>query len=461
MSRFQIISPVNNSIYAEREYASTSQIEHVLSKSVDAQKKWKNVPLSERKAICQNMVGYFIDHIDQFATELTWMMGRPIKYAPLEIKGGFKERADYMINSSEQALADIVPEVKTGFKRYIKKEPLGTVLVLSPWNYPYLTSVNAVIPAILAGNSVILKHADQTAICAERYLEAFKSSGIPDSVFQYLHLTHDQAGEIIRDNRIAHVAFTGSVDGGKAVQQSGSHRFINVGLELGGKDAAYVREDADLKFSVDNLVDGSYFNSGQSCCGIERIYVHESIYEKFVTQFAQTVMEYNLGNPTSPEVTLGPMVSSKVAAKVKAHIQDAIDKGARRIIDTSDFPKHLGEQYMPPQVLVGVDHTMDIMTEETFGPVVGIMPVKDDEQAIAFINDSQYGLTASIWTADDEKAVEIGDQIECGTVFMNRCDYLDPALAWTGVKHSGKGCTLSPLAFDQFVRPKSYHLRIP
>ena len=407
------------------------------------------------------MVGYFIDHIDQFATELTWMMGRPIKYAPLEIKGGFKERADYMINSSEQALADIVPEVKTGFKRYIKKEPLGTVLVLSPWNYPYLTSVNAVIPAILAGNSVILKHADQTAICAERYLEAFKSSGIPDSVFQYLHLTHDQAGEIIRDNRIAHVAFTGSVDGGKAVQQSGSHRFINVGLELGGKDAAYVREDADLKFSVDNLVDGSYFNSGQSCCGIERIYVHESIYEKFVTQFAQTVMEYNLGNPTSPEVTLGPMVSSKVAAKVKAHIQDAIDKGARRIIDTSDFPKHLGEQYMPPQVLVGVDHTMDIMTEETFGPVVGIMPVKDDEQAIAFINDSQYGLTASIWTADDEKAVEIGDQIECGTVFMNRCDYLDPALAWTGVKHSGKGCTLSPLAFDQFVRPKSYHLRIP
>ncbi len=248
---------------------------------------------------------YFLDNVDEIALELTKMMGRPIRYTPFEIKGGFKERALRMISLAEEALSDIHPAEIDGFKRFVKKEPIGTVLVLLPWNYPYLTAVNAVFPAILSGNTVILKHAAQTALCAERYADAFKAAGLPEGVFQSLHLTHDQVGDLIQDNRIAHVAFTGSVTGGEAIQHAVNQRFISAGLELGGKDAAYVREDADLGNTVGNLVDGSYFNSGQSCCAIERIYVHEKVYDRFINLFAQMTVEYHLGDPTNPEVTIG------------------------------------------------------------------------------------------------------------------------------------------------------------
>ena len=389
-------------------------------------------------------------------------MGRPIRYTPFEINGGFKERALHgsMISIADEALADIQPAEIDGFKRFVKKEPIGTVLVLSPWNYPYLTSVNAVFPAILSGNAVILKQAAQTVLCAERYADAFKAAGLPEGVFQYLHLTRDQVADIIQDNRIAHVAFTGSVTGGEAIQHAVNQRFISAGLELGGKDAAYVREDADLEIAVSNLVDGSFFNSGQSCCGIERIYVHESVYEQFVGQFTQMTKEYLLGDPTNPEVTIGPMVRVSAAENVLEQIEDALSKGAHTAIGPDTFPDNLTLPYLPPQILTEVDHNMNIMTEETFGPVAAIMKVAGDDEAIELINDSQYGLTASIWTKNPDKALELGSKVEAGTFFMNRCDYLDPALAWTGVKNSGKGCTLSILGFGQFTRPKSFHLKM-
>ena len=460
MNKVQIISPVDGSIYAERSYANSDEIEIAFSKSTEAQKEWKNTSLYERKAICAKAVQYFLDNVDEIALELTKMMGRPIRYTPFEINGGFKERALHMISIADEALADIQPTEIDGFKRLVKKEPIGTVLVIAPWNYPYLTSVNAVFPAILSGNAVILKQAAQTVLCAERYADAFKAAGLPEGVFQYLHLTRDQVADIIQDNRIAHVAFTGSVTGGEAIQHAVNQRFISAGLELGGKDAAYVREDADLGNTVENLVDGSYFNSGQSCCAIERIYVHEKVYDRFINLFAQMTVEYHLGDPTNPEVTIGPMVRVSAAEKVRQQIDEAITKGARSIIDSSTFPSHLGLPYLSPQILVNVDHSMEIMTEETFGPVAAIMKVVSDDEAMDLINDSQYGLTASIWTKDSGRAIELGNKIETGTVFMNRCDYLDPALAWTGVKNSGKGCTLSELGFDQFIRPKSFHMRL-
>ncbi len=457
----QTISPIDGAIFAERELATSQVIETALSNAVTAQRSWKQTSVTERAAICRKMLAYLIERADQFGEELTRQIGRPITYSPFEIKRGFAERVNYLCDIAERELADLALEPKENFQRFIRREPLGVVLVLAPWNYPWLASVNAIVPALLAGNSVILKIAPQTPLVAERYAEAFAAAGLPDGVFQYLHINHDQVAEVIKDECIGFVAFTGSVAGGRAVQRAASERFIATGLELGGKDPAYVRADADLNAAIENLIDGAMFNSGQSCCAIERIYVHQDVYEKFVEDFVVLTKQYKLGNPLAADTTLGPLVRTDAADKVRAHIAEAVAKGARTLIDEALFPmSKIGTPYLAPQVLVNVNHSMLVMTEETFGPVVGIMPVRDDAEAIRLMNDSRYGLTASVWTTDAAAALAIGDHLETGTVYMNRCDYLDPALAWTGVKDSGRGCTLSQLGFAAFTRPKSYHLRL-
>ncbi|HWM42268.1 MAG TPA: aldehyde dehydrogenase family protein [Burkholderiales bacterium] len=451
------ITPVDGSVYVERPLASNPAIERALFMAVKAQKAWRQVPVAERAAVCRRMAEWCVARAEELATELSWQMGRPVSQTPGELKRGFQERALFMCNSAESALADIQIEPKPGLRRFIRREPLGVVLVVAPWNYPWLTSVNAVVPALLAGNSVILKMAAQTPLVAERYAEAFKAAGLPDGVFQFLHLNHDQVARVIADPRIGFVAFTGSVPGGQAVQRAAAERFIGTGLELGGKDPAYVRADADLASAIENLVDGSYFNSGQSCCGIERIYVQKPLYKEFVERFVELTRQYKLGNPLEKDTTLGPLVRTQAADTVRAQIRQAVKKGAKALLQLKDKPR---SPYLPPEVLIDVDHGMAVMTEESFGPVVGIQPVKDDEEAIRLMNDSRYGLTASIWTQDADAALRIGERVETGTWFMNRCDYLDPALAWTGVKDSGRGCTLSKLGLETFTRPKSFHLRL-
>jgi acyl-CoA reductase-like NAD-dependent aldehyde dehydrogenase len=455
------ISPIDGSIYAERAFASGSDVENALQRASEAQKHWRQVPVAERAAICRSMAAWCVDRADTLGEEITRQMGRPIAYSPFEIRRGFHERANYMADISESALEDIAVEPKEGFERFIRREPLGVVLVVAPWNYPWLTSVNAVVPAILAGNSVILKMAQQTPLIAERYAEGFKAAGLPEGVFQFLHLDHEQVGRVIHDERVSYVAFTGSVGGGRAIQQASSDRFIAAGLELGGKDPAYVRADAPLDATVENLVDGAFFNSGQSCCGIERIYAHRDVYEAFVERFVELTNQYRLGNPLDAQTTLGPMVRTDAAENVRRQVREAVGMGAKPLIDAKRFAADAaGTPYLAPQVLVNVDHRMQIMTEETFGPAVGIMRVDSDEEAIRLMNDSRYGLTASVWTADADAALSIGDQIDTGTWYMNRCDYLDPALAWTGVKDSGRGCTLSRLGLESFTRPKSFHLKL-
>ncbi|TDE16786.1 aldehyde dehydrogenase family protein [Dyadobacter psychrotolerans] len=461
MSTQKTISPVDGSVYVERELADNALVEVTLTKAVSAHKDWRKTSLAERETVCRKAVAYFLNNADEIGQELTWQMGRPIRYTANEIRKGFKERANYMISVAGKALADVEVEEIPGFRRFIRRDPLGVVFVVAPWNYPYLTSVNSVIPAIMAGNAVILKHAQQTPLCAERYAAAFEYAGLPDGVFQYLHLSHQQVADVIGDERIDYVAFTGSVEGGHAVQDAINKRFIIGGLELGGKDPAYVRADADIADAVENLVDGSFFNSGQSCCGIERIYVHEEVYEKFIHGFVELTKTYTLGDPLHADTTLGPMVKSSAATFAQKQIDEAVAQGAKALIDPDLFSANIpGSPYLAPQVLVNVDHSMDVMTEETFGPVVGIMSVKSDEEAIRLMNDSQYGLTASIWTTDLDAALAIGEQVETGTWFMNRCDYLDPALAWTGVKNSGRGCTLSTIGYEALTRPKSFHLKI-
>ena len=457
----RVVSPVDGSVYAERGLASASQVEKALEKAARAQRAWRQVTVSERVAIVRKMVAWCVERADQLGEELTWQMGRPIAYSPNEIRRGFQERALYLASVAEEALSDIQIEAKGGFQRFIRREPLGVVLVVAPWNYPWLTSVNAIVPALLAGNSVLLKMAAQTPLVAERYAEAFKAAGLPDGVFQFLHLGHSQVEKIISDPRIAFVAFTGSVAGGHAVQRAASARFIAAGLELGGNDPAYVRADAPLAPAVENLVDGAYFNSGQSCCGIQRIYVDKALYKPFVDAFVDLTHSYRLGNPLEKDTTLGPMVRADAADEIRKQIKSAAAKGAKPLIDARKFAADKrGSPYLAPQALVNVDHKMAVMKEEAFGPLACIMPVKGDEEAIRLMNDSRYGLTASVWTQDAGAAAAIGDRLETGTVFMNRCDYLDPALAWTGVKDSGRGCTLSRLGLEAFTRPKSFHLKL-
>ena len=457
----RVISPVDGSVYAEFELTSGADIEAALAAGTRAQLAWKRVPLAERSAICRRMAERMVDRADDIGTELSWQIGRPVTQSPFEIRRGFQERARYMIDVAEASLADVMMEPKEGFRRFIRREPLGIVLVMAPWNYPYLASVNAVIPAIVAGNSVILKVSQQTPRVAGRYAEAFTDAGLPPGVFQFLHAGHDDLARVIADPRIRFVSFTGSVAGGEAVQKAASTQFIATNLELGGKDPAYVRADAPLDATIDNLVDGAYFNAGQSCCAVERIYVHRDIYRTFVDGFVELTRKYRLGNPLDRETTLGPMVRASAARFVRDQMAEAVQQGARALIGTAEFPADCeGTPYVAPQVLVDVDHRMRLMTEETFGPVVGVMAVKDDDEAVSLMNDSRYGLTASIWTTDVDAAIRIGDRVDTGTWFLNRCDYLDPALAWTGVKDSGRGCSLSRLGYEALTRPKSFHLRL-
>ncbi len=455
----KLISPVDGRVYAERSYADANRIEQALTAAANAQAEWKRRPVSERAAVCSAVVDAMLAMQADIVPELAWQMGRPVRYGAGELRG-FEERARYMIAIAPQALAPLAPEPIAGFRRLIKREPVGTVLVVAPWNYPYLTAVNTIIPALMAGNSVILKHATQTLLVGERFAEAMRRANLPEGLFHNLLLDHRQTTAIISSGRVQQVNFTGSVQAGTVMEAAAMGRFLGMGLELGGKDPGYVRADANLDHAVENLVDGSFFNSGQSCCAIERIYVDRKLYPQFVERFVDLTRQYVLGNPLDEATTLGPLVSPDAAEVVRGQIADAMVHGARALIDTKAFAANTpGSAYLAPQVLVDVTHEMAVMRQESFGPVVGIMPVSGDDEAIALMNDSEFGLSASIWTQDLEAAERLGDAIATGTLFMNRCDYLDPALAWTGVKHSGRGITLSSLGYEHLTRAKSFHLR--
>ncbi|KAG0011878.1 hypothetical protein BGZ80_000364 [Entomortierella chlamydospora] len=411
-STLSIVTPVDSAVFATVHISSSEEVQAAVERAAEAQKAWKRVPLKQRIETGRRFLEVFGSRKDELAKELTMQMGRPLRYTPGEIKGT-QDRGKYMVDVAEEALKDVeIHEagLEGKFKRFIRKEPVGVVLIIAPWNYPYLSSLNGVLPSIIAGNSVILKHSSQTPLCAERFGQAWTEAGLPDGVFQFIHMSHADTESLVANPLVNYVNFTGSVEGGHQIQKAASKKFIATGLELGGKDPAYVRPDCDLKYTVETLVDGSFFNSGQCCCAIERIYVHADIYDEFVQEF---VKETKPGTP-----------------------------------------------YMAPQVLTEVTHKMRVMSEESFGPVIGIMKVSSDEEAIRLMNDSDFGLSASIWTKDPEAALTIGDQIETGTWFMNRCDYLDPALAWVGVKDSGRGCTLSKFGYDQVTRLKSFHLKL-
>jgi acyl-CoA reductase-like NAD-dependent aldehyde dehydrogenase len=456
---FQTISPVDGSIVFERPLDGAAEIERTLARSDEAFQSWRHTPLAKRRELVRKFVEAAVGDADSVAHELTMQMGRPVRDGGGEV-GGWLLRGRTMIDLAEEGLSDIRLEERDGFTRYIRREPLGVVFVVAPWNYPWLTAVNSLVPALVAGNPVVLKHSEQTPLVAKRIGEAAKAAALPDGVMQVLYLDHDGVADVIHDPRVAFVAFTGSVGGGHAIQDAASKRFIGAALELGGKDPAYVCADADIERSAMNLVDGSFYNAGQSCCGIERIYVQREAYEGFLEAFAAEANKLVLGDPRETSTTLGPVVRLRSARAIQAQVDAALEAGARQLLDMTRFGEAArGLPYMAPHALIDVDHSMEVMVEETFGPVVGIMPVDSDDEAVRLMNDSRYGLTASVWTSDIERAQAIGRRVDTGTWFMNRCDYLDPELAWVGVKDSGRGCTLSTLGYAQLTRPKSFHLR--
>ena len=455
MTTVKCISPIDGSVYAERETLSTEAAQDTVARARRAQKAWAARPLQERVDLVMAALKEIENSTDRMTEELAHQMGRPVRYGG-EF-GGLQERTSHMAKIAADALAPNVIEDSDAFSRKIMREPHGVVFVVAPWNYPYMTANNTIAPALIAGNSVLLKHASQTILVGEHLADAYRAAGVPEDVFQNVVLSHDTTSALIADNAFDFVNFTGSVGGGRAMERAAAGTFTGVATELGGKDPAYVRADANLDAAVDGVMDGAMFNAGQCCCGIERIYVHESLYDAFVEKAVAWVNNLNLGNPLDQATTLGPMANVRFANEVRAQIDEAVAAGAKAHIDR--MPADDGGAYLTPQVLTDVTHEMRVMRDESFGPVVGIMPVKDDEEAIALMNDSQFGLTAAIFTADAEAAEAIGQRLETGTVFMNRADYLDPALCWTGCKQTGRGAGLSELGYHALTRPKSYHLK--
>jgi acyl-CoA reductase-like NAD-dependent aldehyde dehydrogenase len=449
------ISPIDGSTYATREPLSEAAAFEAAERARAAQKVWAARPLQERVDLVMGALAEIERTKDRMVTELAHQMGRPVRYGG-EF-GGLKERTAYMAKIAEEALAPKVIEESAQFTRKIAREPHGVVFVVAPWNYPYMTANNTIAPALIAGNTVILKHAAQTILVGEHLADAYHAAGVPKDVFQNVVLDHDTTAKLIAAKAFDFVNFTGSVGGGQAMERAAAGTFTGVATELGGKDPGYVRSDANLDAAVDTLMDGAMFNAGQCCCGIERIYVHESLHDAFVEKAVDWVKQQKLGNPLDEATTMGPMANVRFAREVRAQIDEAVAAGAKAHIEKMAADD--GGAYLTPQVLTGVTHDMRVMRDESFGPVVGIMAVKDDEEAIALMNDSEFGLTAAIFTADAEAAESIAARLDTGTVFMNRADYLDPALCWTGCKNTGRGAGLSELGYLALTRPKSYHFK--
>jgi acyl-CoA reductase-like NAD-dependent aldehyde dehydrogenase len=459
MTDLVCISPIDGRELVRRQTATSNEIAATLARLASAQKSWAQVSLAERAAILDRFLDILRAQNDDVAVELAWQMGRPVRYGG-EFRS-FEERVRTLIDLAPSALAPMMPaDHRDGLVRHIVHAPLGIVFVVAPWNFPYLTAVNTIVPALMAGNAVLLKHAAQTLLVGDRFQAALDAAGLPPGLFCHIALSHNDTARILSTGSVDHITFTGSVGGGRAIEHAAAGTFTSCTLELGGKDPAYVRADADLDFAVENIVDGAYFNSGQSCCGVERIYVHENLYSSFVERFAALTSQYLLGNPLDSATTLGPMAATRFADLVRAQTADALSRNGTALIDPALFPADKdGTSYLMPQAVINVDHSMAIMREENFGPLVGIMRVRDDDEAVRLMNDSAYGLTASIWTADIAAAEVLGNALDCGTVFANRCDYVDPGLAWSGVKNTGRGASVGQLGYNGLTRPKSIHLR--
>ncbi|HEY1959390.1 MAG TPA: aldehyde dehydrogenase family protein [Polyangiaceae bacterium] len=458
MTKLTVDDPYTLEPSVSVELADDARVNDVLDRARRAFRAFRATPLKERIALVERATQAMEKRKDEIALDLARMMGKPIAQGRGEV-AGMAQRARHMAEIAEASLADIALP-KENFDRRIVKEPLGVVLDLPAWNYPLLTAVNVVMPAVLAGNAVIVKHSPRSPLCGMHFARAFEEAGAPKDLVQALDCDHPTSERIVGDSRVDHVVFTGSVYGGHRIAEAAAKRFVDVGLELGGNDPAYVAADCDFEKTVENVVDGCIYNCGQSCCAVERVYVHRSLYARFVEACEPLVRAYVMGDPRDEKTTLGPVAQPHHVPELEALAQNAKQKGARTIAGGRATKVNGHGRFFEATLLADVPQDADLMRRESFGPVVAIAPVDSDEEALAKMNDSSLGLTASIWTSDADRAGRMARALEYGTVYMNRCDSVDPALPWTGVKDSGRGSSLSALGFDQLTRPKSIHFRL-
>ena len=395
-----LVNPATEETFRTLEMTSEAELGAILERMRAAQKKWREVSVNERVEICRGFVDAFRSMRETVALDITRQMGKPLVQARREVDT-MLDRADTMLRLAPAGLEDETLEPKPGLRRFIRHEPLGIVLDIPAWNYPLLIAVNVVIPALLAGNAVLIKHARLTPLCGDAFIDAFRQTSLPADLVASVRVDHDTITRLIARRAVDFISFTGSVEGGREVYRHASAQLLDMGLELGGKDPALVCEDANFDFAVANLVDGAFYNAGQSCCAVERIYVARPLFQTFVDAFVAEVRNYTVGDPENPATGIGPLAQLKALDVLKHQVDQAVQRGAKLLTGGKRAP---GRGYFfEPAVLVDVDHSMSLMTEESFGPVIGIMAVDSEDEAIRLMNDSPYGLTASIWTEDAER----------------------------------------------------------
>lgn len=459
MTTYTVDNPYTGETACTVEMTDEATVFRTLEDARKASRQLARMSVEERVALCDRALAKLEGRTDEIAADITRQMGKPLSQARGEV-GGMAGRWRHMQSIAKEALADVVLPPKDNFERRIAKEPLGVVLDLPAWNYPLLTAVNAIVPAVLAGNAVVVKHSPRTPLCGEHFARAFAEAGAPTGTVSAVFFDYDRTERLVADPRVDHVLFTGSVHGGHRIQAAAKDRFLHVGLELGGNDPAYAAADCDLEKTVENVVDGAIYNAGQSCCAVERVYVHASIYDRFIAAAEPLVRAYVLGDPNDAKTTLGPVAQPWHPKELEAFVSDAVKKGAKLVTGGKAVSRGGKGRFFEATMLVDVPQEADLMQKESFGPILAIAKVDSDEDALAKMNASTLGLTASVWTRDRNRADRLARALEFGTVYMNRCDALDPALPWVGVKESGRGVTLSALGFDALTRPKALHYRL-
>lgn len=458
----RVDNPYSGETVAEIPCLTSSGASALVAESEAAFQSWRHSKLSERIALLQSWMKEFAARKEALALDITNQMGKPLSQARGEVDTAIK-RAAALLELAPEALGEepVTQDPNPALLRKITKEPIGVVLALVPWNYPLLCAVNTVVAAVLAGNSVLLKHSERTPLCSEAFEASFAAAGAPKNLVRAFHASHALLPQVLRHPSVAYVQFTGSVGGGRAVYAAtAASRFIDVGLELGGKDAAYVASDADLPYAISNVVDGAMYNAGQSCCAVERVFVHDKHYDAFVEGAKQSLQQYVLGDPKLEATNMGPIAQAAHVAFLEAQVAEAAQLGARVLLGGKPTSDATGKgRFFQPTLVADATAQMRVLREESFGPILAVSKVSSDAAAVRAINDSEFGLTASIWSADLERAANLAQQLQVGTVYMNRCDFLDPYLAWSGRKDSGKGIGLSKFGFAPFYRTKSWNFR--
>jgi len=457
MATLKIHNPATGALLAEVPADDAASVAAKAAAARAALPAWSHVPLVERLAIVQRLRAGVVAELDALAITLTQEVGKPIAQARNELNG-LLPRIDFFLEQSEGAIRDEHVFDGGGMHEQIAHIPLGVVANISAWNYPWFVGCNVIVPALLTGNTVLYKPSEHATLSGRHITRLLHAAGVPADVMQCL-VGAGEVGSALLAQRLDGVFFTGSHATGVRIAQAVAPKLLRLQLELGGKDPAYVRADADARAAAESLADGAMFNTGQSCCSVERIYVHQSLHDAFVEHFVATVKGMRIGDPLDEATYIGAITRAPQLAVLKAQVEDALAKGAT--LHTGGHALPGPGHWFEPTVFSGVDHTMELMREESFGPIIGIQKVAGDAEALALMNDTRYGLTAGVYSRDEAQARELLAQVNAGSVYWNCCDRVSPRLPWSGQGDSGVGLTLSRYGIQAFTRPKAWHLRCP